>query len=140
MNNDLLGDGTHFFSGVVMVNVPVGYHEDNDYAEGIVMTIDGNDWLAYTDPDDGYRSYGCLRMCNGEFNVPQFPAQVVHIKNYSEDGMDDSGWPRKYDKMVMTGPNGRLIMEIGTDHSDSWYPCSMFHYNPENLPINEGRN
>lgn len=137
---DFLGDGTHLFSGVAMVDVPVGWPEDNEFAEGVVMTIDGNDYVAYTDPSDGWRSYGRFILCNGQFKVPQFPAQVVHITNYSEDGMDDSGWPRKYDKMVMTGRNGRLILEIGTDHSDAWYPRAIFHYNPANLPINEGRN
>ena len=134
---DLLGDGTHLFSGVAEVNVQVGWPGDEEYADGIVMTIDGHDWLAYADPDDGYRSYGCLMMCDGKYKVPQFPAQVVHIKNYDEDGEDEDGWPRVFNKMVMTGRNGRLVLEIGTDHSDRWYPCAIFYYNPANLPINE---
>lgn len=137
MNADLLGDGTHLFSGVAEVNVQVGWPEDEEYADGIVMTIDGHDWLVYADPDDGYRSYGCLMMCDGKYKVPQFPAQLVHIKNYHEEGEDDGGWPIDYDKMVMTGRNGRLILEIGTDHSDQWYPHAIFYYNPANLPINE---
>lgn len=137
MKADLLGDGTHLFSGVADVNVQVGWPEDEEYADGIVMTIDGHDWLVYADPDDGYRSYGCLMMCDGKYKVPQFPAQLVHIKNYHEEGEDDGGWPIDYDKMVMTGRNGRLILEIGTDHSDQWYPHAIFYYNPENLPINE---
>lgn len=35
--------------------------------------------------------------------------------------------------------NGKLIIEVGTNRDDSYYPSCVMHWNPENLHINEGK-
>lgn len=35
--------------------------------------------------------------------------------------------------------NGEIVLRIGTDYSDGYYPRCILEYNPENMHINEMR-
>lgn len=109
--------------------------------------IDGVTYGAFIDPDDGYRSYGSIQEVKDHKCQYTFPPQPVNIQNvninkevYREDKF--GGWHEYISKdfLRMTDAvNGKEVLEIGTDYSEDYYPCAIFHYTPENLEINKNR-
>lgn len=135
--SNLIPDGKHLLSGVCEVTVKCCYYGDNT-AEGIVLTIDGKNYTAYTDPDDGYRSYGAFYESGDDY--PQknsFPGQQVMVSNEDWDEEDENGWPHRGNKIAIYNiETGDEIFSCGTIHDDSYYPVGFWHYHPEYLPIN----
>lgn len=137
--NNIISDGKHLLSGVCEINVKCGLYDDST-AEGVVLTIDGRNYVAYTDPDDGYRSYGCFHEDNTYKQKNPFPPQEVIVSNEDWDEEDENGWPHRGDKIVIYNPETKEeIFSCGTDHSDDYYPVGFWHYHPENFPINKDK-
>jgi len=115
-----LKPGTYMLSGVDYI--------PSDCGTGVVITLDGVSYRADEDLYDGYRSYaGGFKMTNTK-PTNTFPPQKVTLSYES-----------KYDILALRS-NGARVLEVGTDYSDDWYPCAIFHYWPENLPINQKEN
>lgn len=133
--SEMIENGWHELSGVGRV----WYHDDwnDEDVEGVAIRIDGVVYTAYVDPSDGFRSYGYItRAIQGEKLSAVFLPQPVFVQNSEERSQDDNGWPRDYSMLSVYNHRDELILCIGTDHSDSYYPRAIFQYNPENLPIN----
>lgn len=136
---NIISDGKHILSGVCEVTFHCGYYGDGT-AEGVILTIDGKNYVAYTDPEDGYRSYGCFHEDNSYKQKNSFPPQEVIVSNEDWDEVDENGWPHKGDKIVIYNPETKQeIFSCGTSHDDSYYPVGFWHYHPENLPINQDK-
>ena len=129
-------NGMHKLSGVSMIKVEDEYYESAE--DGILLTIDGVNYIAVTDPDDGYRSYGYLYPASENMiQKNTFPEQDVLVDNHIERSTDEEGYEQDYEETVIYNVDGGLILRVGTDYSDTYYPCAIFRYNPENLPINQ---
>ena len=129
--------GKHILTGVCEISVPCGYDGEN-MAEGILLTIDGKNYLAYTDPDDGYRSYGCFFQTDEYDQKNPFPYQDVIVENRQWDEEDEDGYYQKGDEVVIYNAEDHSeIFRCGTDRRDDYYPCGYWHYYPQNLPINK---
>ncbi len=84
---NIISDGKHLLSGVCEVTVKCGY-DGEDTAEGLVLTIDGKNYVSYTDPEDGYRSYVCFHKDNSYKQKNPFPPQEVIVSNEYWDEVD----------------------------------------------------
>lgn len=139
MAEKLFQDGIHKLSGVCRSVVITGMFEES-HEEAVVLTIDGQDYIAHPDPDDGYRSYATIYATDKPIQRFFFPEQDVMIKNYHVDAVvDDYFYDRKDWLEILNPETNELILSVGTDYSDSYYPMAIFKYNPENLPLNAKR-
>lgn len=118
---------------VLKWNSFVGYHWLSGISEGeylgnncLIFQIDGRNYRAVEDPDDGYRSY-----CN--IKVSDVPP-----KNTFEPTMVRCNAIFDGHGIVMNDiVTNEAVLLMGTDEWDDYYPLCVMHYNPENLTINE---
>jgi len=134
--------------------------------EGIVrFLLDGKIYEAYYDPDDGYRSSmtALVEIDAKHAKCPirnVFPPQPVYVRVMNEDPHEDNKYnhfnvKEKYLSLDISEsderdgeficiynleseefPESNLILKVGTNHDDSYYPYAVYEYHPENLPIN----
>ncbi len=133
-----LSNGVHYLSGVGYIT----FADDWGYGdiEGYLFKIDDVVYIAYLDPDDGWRSYGhiapCTLNCKCQF---EFPPQKVIVQNYSnvqkrdEDGylLEDLTYVTLTDAVT-----NKEILSVGTDYAEDYYPMAIFKYSPENMSVN----
>lgn len=127
-------EGKHKFSGIDPFQYQDEYGQTRD---GYYVIIDDVVYAFEIDHDDGWRSYG-------EIYIPEkitvhdiknrFPAQEVIIKQYHGKY---TGRNNKQFYGIIDVVNGKTILEIGTDYTDSYYPLAICHYYPENMAINQ---
>ena len=115
--------GEHILSGVDFVTLCNG---ENAGTNAIQFCIDGIVYEATEDPEDDWRSsmgyFGVVDRiaCQNSFQG----VKVAGIMNYDVLSFVD----------IITG---KLVLEVGTDCSDSFYPCCIMYFNPENMSVNE---
>lgn len=129
--SELFSNGHHMLSGVSNFTYK-GWDDDGD---GVIIVLDDKIYSCYEDPDDGYRSYSVIRA-GVPYNVEKkctniFPPQPVNVK-FEEYTGNYNSWDCK-----ITNKDGDLILRVGTDEYDDYYPKAIFEYYPENLPINK---
>lgn len=137
--NGAIPNGEHFLSGFEEVTFD-GYGEELD---GVVIIVDGKYYLAYYNPDDGYRSYGVIREIAdlSEINtkiINVFEPQKVMVYGFHEVVTDDEYDYITSDKSGIRLVNGfgDLILEVSTDYAEDYYPFGYVEYHPEKLPCN----
>ena len=124
--------GLKTLTGVSNSNEPLdnGWGENETYdAQTFTFILDGITYTASEDNNDGYRS------AMGELFVDKFkckntfePVQVLCVhKDKSNYGYDNA------DILVLYGMNGKVILEVGTDNSDDYYPSFVSVFYPENI-------
>ncbi len=111
-----------------------GYSQD---AQCIRFCLDGVNYTAMEDENDGYRS--CLgSLFVGGKVANTFPPVKVECKYVARkpvsyrDGFDDCDILECVD--VATG---RIVLEIGTDNTDDYYPSFVSCFSPENMVTNQ---
>lgn len=136
-------NGEHFLSGVE--NVVFDLYGENE--DGVLLIVDGEYYLAYLDPSDGYRSYGCLNKLKDLSSIKTrvvnvFEPQKVNVFGFHETVNNDEYYYTVNDIKGVRILNsfGELILEISTDFAEDYYPCGRFNYYPEHLPVNENKN
>ncbi len=145
MKDWAITEGLHYLSGIDEVIIPADleydpYAEDKD---AIALIIDGKHYISYTDPYDGYRSYGCFYETNfGDYKIlNRFSPQAV-IAEYDSWNYDDEDnyYHCEGDILILRDAvTKEIVLKVGTDHSDSYYPYAIFEWHPENLSINKNR-
>lgn len=123
-------------SGFCEATFYVGWNGDEP-VDGFIVQIDGKNYGAYVDPDDGYRSYGLF------FETEQpctntFPPQEVLMEDIKEEGGYD--WfedPKVHMIRLINCDTKETILEAGTVWYDSYYPMGRCYFNPPALPINK---
>lgn len=112
--------GRHMLSGV-----DFGY---NNGANEVRFILDGNGYSASEDESDGWRSYlNDLNSFNGRIRNTFDETEVVIQEDDSDAGVFN----------FICSDNGKTVLRLGTDYSDSWYPVCVMEYTPENLPMND---
>jgi hypothetical protein len=118
--------GRHKLTGVEFGQEQYGYSDDSEY---IMFILDGVTYLAKEDPDDGYGSY------MGELEVTD-----KIIKNKFDEVEVFCMMREEYASEVLEiydTNNDRLILAVGTENTDDWYPWFECKYYPENMFIND---
>lgn len=127
---DLVGE--HKLSGVSRI---IKYN-DSDYT-AFAFTLDGVTYLGEEDPEDGYRS-----CCKDLIVVDQptknsFP-EIDVICTHIYDGLET--WSAESDVLeIKDKVTEKVILRVGTDNTDDYYPYFVFEYYPENMIINQDR-
>ncbi len=104
------------------VDIDIGTPHDSN---GISIYLDDTVYTAYEDPCDGYRSV-CSELIildESSWTKPVFEESVMcHVH---DDIME-----------IFCIENGKLLMRVGTNHSDSYYPSFVSEWYPQNMSIN----
>jgi hypothetical protein len=122
--------GLHTLTGITNESKQIESSWDNEHsydAQTLSFILDDTIYTALEDENDGYRS------CMGELLINKFqckntfePIQVLGI--YKEK----SGYSTS-DILQLYGMDGKLILEVGTDNTDDYYPSFVSNFNPENI-------
>ena len=117
--------GKHMLSGVDM-----GREGDANY---IVFRLDERAYMAIEDPEDGYRSHmnAIYEYENYKFKNTFEPQEV--LCSYDDGG--NNGRNDIIDFRDMK--NGKVVLSVGTENTDDWYPSFVASWIPENLEINK---
>lgn len=126
--SDLIGEHTLTAVELGVEKATAIYEED---ANTIAFTLDGVTYLAKEDGNDGYRSY-CdeLEIVDMELKN-KFPSQKVvgvMMKNSSHQTNDVI--------QFLNPDTNAVILEVGTENTDDYYPSCVMSFNPENMSIN----
>lgn len=124
---NIIPDGWHQLSGFCDCQIMQSDIGD-ERLDALIIRIDEENYLCYKDPCDGYRSLSELRKTDKEC-TNTFPPQRVMVKHYDRQG--NKG-------IEFYSPDFDLILLIGTDNYDDYYPCAVYEWHPEHLPINKG--
>ncbi len=94
-------------------------------SEVIYFKADDVVYTCFIDPDDGYRSYlSDIVVSDSIDRKCTFPPQEVRIE--CEEEM----------LTFIDTTNDKVVLEIGTDAYDEWYPIGIIKWSPENLACN----
>lgn len=96
----------------------------------ILFCLDGVTYAAKENPDDGYRSYMEDLSVSTKPCKNSFPAQKVLCEYLG--GCEDV-------LCIKDCKTTKVVLKIGTDYSESYYPCCIMEYYPENMACNENR-
>lgn len=118
--------GEHMFSGV-------DYTSGKDGEINILFCLDGVTYIAEEDPDDGYRSYMKeLRVSETQCRNTFKPERV--FCDYTDKSTFYGG---DSDILVIKNPlTANVILKIGTEDVDDYYPSCVMEYHPENMQCN----
>lgn len=126
--------GPHLLSGVEMANEKVKLEWDESYedCQTISFIIDGQTYTAIENPDDGYRSsMGYLRRSDVILANTFSPQPVIGRMRLPEYGQVN-------DTLEFLDANNRkLVLAVGTDNIDDYYPCFVAEWIPENMTVNQ---
>ena len=126
--------GLHELSGVDSTTEKVKQWGDHyEDANVVRFVLDGKTYKAIEDPDDGFRSY-CkeLEVCD-EVVSNNFPLQKVMGKM-----KDNSTYEVNDVIQFIDVVTGKVVLEVGTDNIDDFYPYCVMNWSPENLACNVG--
>lgn len=102
--------------------------------EVVRFVLDGKTYKAIENPSDGYRSYLQDLIVTDEIISNTFPPQEV-IGKMKENGDYSVNDTIQFIDVV----TGKIVLEVGTDNTDDYYPFCVMNWHPENLAINVGR-
>lgn len=127
--------GGHELSGVdTTIEKVVGYDGRYEDINVVRFVLDGITYKAIEDGEDGYRS-SCKELVVSDEKVSNtFPPQKVigKMKDNSPDQINDI---IQFIDMVTQ----KIVLEVGTENTDDYYPYCILSWHPENLAINIGR-
>lgn len=102
-----------------------------DYANGIRFRLDGVVYEVIEDEQDGYRS--SMREIRAVHTKPRnvfIPTEVV--SSFGTGDMDEVLY--FYDTRT-----AKIVLEVGADNCDNYYPNFIAFFTPENMVSNEQR-
>lgn len=125
--------GEHVLTGVDRTNQIFKSYGGDEDSQVINFTLDGKTYTAAENPDDGYRS--CMRYCAvSDEPTKNVFAPVRVVGRLKEQGGDDEA-PNVLQLFDVV--TGKLVLEVGTEYADSYYPSWVACFSPENMAINQ---
>lgn len=126
--SDLVGE--HVLTGVSSVEVRV----EGDVADSITFVLDGVAYTAQEDPSDGYRSYLGALYIGGECANTFPPVRVLA----REVGRRENDYGSREVELLelVDAVTGEIVLEVGTDNSDDYYPSFVASFRPQHMAIN----
>lgn len=131
---------TKIMTGIYTINADsYRYRED---CECYILVLNGEYYIAYVNPDDGYRSYASL-TCLGNV-LPDTVRIATTIPVDQDVYLKDVEIASEYEyadgptqaTQICNANTHETIMEIGTIYDDDYYPIGYIHYYPEELDAN----
>lgn len=100
-------------------------------ASCIRFRLDGVVYIAVEDPDDGYRSY-LDEIMIGDKITNQFEKVLVRGKYRERNDGGNCSIIQFFDQLT-----NLVVLEIGTENTDDYYPYFVANFSPENMSINK---
>lgn len=114
----------------------VRYNNEVETVDVIHFKLGPTTYSMYEDPDDGYRSHlGEIKVDVHEIANTFAPCIVVctHHTRQKTSYNDE----KSVDILeVRCAETGKVIIEVGTEDTDDYYPSCVMSFKPENLPHN----
>ena len=107
-----------------LTGLATGYRTNKDINYGY-FELDGTSYLIEEDPNDGYRSSVAFFGESDGVKPPRFKRPYFVIVKELQDELF----------ILEELKSHREVLRLGTDNSDSWYPCYQFDFHP--LPEDE---
>lgn len=125
--------GPHTLSGCDIATEQIKDWGEMYVSSGVIRFIlDEKTYAAVEDPDDGYRSSLRYLHLSDAAVENQFPPVEVYARHRDRVRSEYGG---SSDVLEIYNPStGKIILEIGTDDEDDYYPGCVMGYYPENLP------
>jgi hypothetical protein len=121
--------GEHWLSGVARY-VDADYGYDGDDADVLLFVLDGKTYLAHENPEDGYRSdVGYFVELSGKAKKTMVP---IKVRAEVYEGDDEGRFLNLIDVA-----NNEIILSVGTETYDSYYPQFVAQFMPEKMAINQ---
>lgn len=96
--------------------------------------LNGTVYLAVEDPEDGYRSCMQELVVDNDAKLSNvFPmVEVVGVNRtkYEYGGTSDV-------LELIDTHTGKVVLEVGTENTDDYYPSFVASFHPENMSINQ---
>lgn len=125
--------GQHKLTGVDFAVESVEHYGELQDCNVVNFALDGTTYTVVEDPSDGYRSamreikVSAFKITN-KFKAVKVVATMRKSQGYSDD----------YDILdLIDVVTGKIVLSVGTDHRDSYYPSFVSDWQPENLHINQ---
>lgn len=124
--------GEHVLDAVDYTNEKIKkWGDELEDASGIRFRLDGVVYTAVEDPSDGYRSSMNNLFVDRDTMTNVFPPiRVLAMKK--PDGKYDSNDTLQLVDVV----TGKIVLEVGTDNSDDYYPSFVGAFWPEHMATN----
>lgn len=127
---DLVGE--HLLSGVDFFTEKSDDDWRHSDASACRFKLDGVIYCAVEDPSDGYRS--CLRELvvrpNDRMENTFFPVRVFGQYRTTNGSRDCEILE------LIDSSSGQMVLEVGTDNSDDYYPSFVANFSPEAMSVN----
>lgn len=130
---DLVGE--HLLSGVDTTTEKYkNWSNEEEDVNVVRFVLDEKTIKAIEDPDDYYRSHCselivCEEKVSNTFSPHKVLAKMKENETYS---VNDT-------IQFIDVITGKIVLEVGTDHTDDYYPYCVMSWHPENLAINVGK-
>jgi len=131
---DLIGN--HILSGVDRATTTKLLYSGFGYEDAAVLrfVLDGKTYEAAENPEDGYRSsLGYLVESDEKVSNLFYPHEV--IGKLGDMYRDNSDVLEFYDVSTK-----ELVLAVGTNNNDDYYPSCIMEWYPENLELNRAAN
>ncbi len=115
--------------------VDFGEMRTDEYGDSQVcrFRLDGIVYAAIEDPDDGYRSSMKELLVDDSATMKNtFPGITVVGRHLTENNYGTCDILQLID--IKTG---ELVLEVGTDDSEDYYPCFVANFTPGAMSINK---
>lgn len=110
------------------------FGESMENVNCIRFRLDGVVYTAVEDPDDGYRS-SMEKLFVSQDEMKNVFASVKVLARIDEKGEYGD---RAEVLELLDLANGKVILRVGTENCDDYYPCFVASWKPENMAVNNG--
>jgi hypothetical protein len=128
--------GEHVLDAVDMSTEKIKqWHDGFEDANVIRFRLDGKVYTAIEDPSDGYRSSLDRIFISDDKMTNEFPpCKVLARKKAPSEYHDENDTLELIDCVT-----GLIVLEVGTDNYDDYYPCFVGSFSPQNMANNAGK-
>lgn len=100
----------------------------------IRFRLDGITYIAVEDPQDDYRSsMRCLLL------TPEDPVNVFFPCSVRVQMTPDDDHQRNHSIEMIDAITGKLVLKVGTDNWDDYYPYFVGYFDPKAMAANSGK-
>lgn len=127
--------GLHKLTGVDFETEKIkDYCGNFEDAQVIRFCLDGKTYVATEDPSDGYRS--CMSSLEVVNEKPKNTFEKVSVFGIMKT---QSHYNKCEIIQFYDVKTAQIVLEVGTDNSDDYYPSFIAHWAPENLYLNQNK-
>lgn len=118
--------------------VKISSYRDPEEVAGIHFKLGPTTYSMYEDPNDGYRSSLATIEVDKHEIKNTFAPCVVKVTHLTSEKHPYGGDERAVDILeIRCAETGKLIIEVGTDNTDDYYPSCVMSFVPANLIHNQ---